>query len=223
VHVAFWVSAAAWVSVAYIITNAAYWPSDRYFVVIMFSVAATVPLLSSGTRHARRMVAGGVAVFASASLVALATSAINHDSVIIHGADVTEMSRIETLVHHDHLRVGYAGYWNAASLSWSSDGQLHVYPLLGNDVHAAPMYLERVAAWYRPRPHTPTYLILSPNDFLPDRLPSSLPRPAHTVHLGNITVDIWPYDIAAYFSQSPIPIPGITTPSLQQARRTQTG
>jgi hypothetical protein len=108
-------------------------------------------------------------------------------------------SRIEALVRAQHLTVGYAGYWDAASIDWSSHNRLHVYPLTDRFGPTEPMYLARVDAWYRPRRHTPTYLLLAPGDSnLVDRLPSDLPRPQREFQVGPVTMAVYPYDLAAY-------------------------
>jgi hypothetical protein len=144
------------------------------------------------------MVATGATIFIVASIVSLAARDVL-GVIDFRGADVPLAARIESLVRSEHLGVGYAGYWNAASLDWSSHERLRVYPLTDKFGHTEPMYLARVDAWYRPRRHTASYLVLAPGDFdLADKLPSDLPSPARQVQLGAVTVAIYPYDIAAY-------------------------
>ncbi|MGH3261397.1 MAG: hypothetical protein ACRDNS_05310, partial [Trebonia sp.] len=118
-------------------------------------------------------------------------------------ADVAQLPAIERLVSAHHLRIGYAGYWDAASLTWSSDGRLHVHPLIETRGHTEPSPLARAAAWYRPRPATPSYLVLAPHDDdFPDSLPADLPAPPRTFRLGQVTVEVYPYDIARFLHGS---------------------
>ena len=116
--------------------------------------------------------------------------------------DVSQAARIEALVRAQHLAVGYAGYWGAQGLDWTSHGRLRVYPVFDWLGPVKPMYLARAAAWYRPRPHTASYLLLSPDDpTLVDRLPPDLPRRMHEVRIGSVTMAIYPYDLASHFDR----------------------
>jgi hypothetical protein len=201
VHCAFWAASLLCAAVAYVFTIVASEPSDRYFIVAVPAVAATVPLLLTG-RRASWLIAAGATVFVTASIVSLAADGGRYP--VYRGSAVGQTGRIEALVRSLHVRLGYAGYWNAASLQWSSRERLTVHPLI--DVRGstqAASGVAEVAAWYRPHPHTPSYLILAPgDDNLPDRLPADLPRPQHEYRLGQITVAIYPDDLARYLHHS---------------------
>jgi hypothetical protein len=218
VHAAYWCTSAICAVLAYVFTNAAYEPSDRYIFIVVVAVAATAPLLSSRGLKAQWRLAGAASIYLAAGMTAFAAGAMHTPAVIITGSSVPEASRITAVVRRDHLSIGYAGYWNASSLEWSSDERLHVYPLLGTAKRAAPMFSMRVASWYAPHPATPTYLVLAPGDpTLPDETPTWLPRPQQIIHLDRVTLEIWPYDIAAYLAPSEIPVPGEAAPSLREA------
>jgi hypothetical protein len=196
-HIMFWAGSLICAAAGYVVTTVADYPTDRYFMVAVPAVAATAPLLGAG-RRGRPIVAAGATVFIAASIVSLGAGDVR-GVIAFQGADVPLAARIETLVRSEHLGVGYAGYWNAASLDWSSHERLHVYPLTDRFGHTEPMYLGRADAWYRPRPRTSSYLLLAPGDFdLADRLPPDLPPPARQIRLGAVTMAIYPYDIAAY-------------------------
>ena len=208
VHASFWCAAAICATVAFVVTNAAYEPSDRYFFVVVPAVAATVPLLLERGRR-RVAVPAAAAVYIAAGLAAFASGAMHTPGVIITSRATVDTGRIERIVARDHLTVGYAGYWNAAALEWSSGERLHLAPLLGTPRSAAPMFSMRVTSWYRPRAGVASYLVLAPGDpTLPDRLPASLPAPARSIRVGQATIDIWPHDIAADLGRSRIPLAG---------------
>ncbi|MGH2876042.1 MAG: hypothetical protein ACRDLV_07320, partial [Solirubrobacteraceae bacterium] len=136
-------------------------------------------------------------VLACAGLVALAAG--DPAAEVYRGADVAQLAKIERLVGRLHLRVGYAGYWDAASLQWSSGERLQVHPLIEAGGRTEPSPLARAASWYVPRAATPSYLVLAPHDDdFPDRLPADLSAPARTYRLGEITVDVYPYDLARF-------------------------
>jgi hypothetical protein len=215
VHATYWFGSALCAVLAYVVTSAAYEPSDRYIFIVVVAVAATVPLLWRRGPRARRSLAAAATVYIAAGMAAFAAGAMHTPAVIITGTSIPESGRIAAVVRRDHLSVGYAGYWNASSLEWSSHERLHVYPLLGTANRAAPMFSMRVASWYIARRATPSYLVLAPGDpTLADTTPSWLPRPTRIVHLGQVTLEIWPYDIAAYLAPSRIPVPGVSTQRL---------
>jgi hypothetical protein len=195
-HLMFWASSLLCAAVAYVVTTVVSAPTDRYLVVAVPAVAATVPLLATGARAAW-LVSTGATIFIAASIVSLAAN--DERRLFYEGATVPEAGRIEAFVRSHHLTVGYAGYWDAANLDWVSHERLHVYPLTDRFGPTEPMYLARAQAWYRARPSTPTYLLLAPNDAdLADRVPHDLPTPSRVVRIGAISVAIYPYDIAAY-------------------------
>jgi hypothetical protein len=194
-HVLFWTGALVCAAVAYVVTTVVSSPTDRYLIVGVPALAATVPLLAAGRRSAW-LVAAGASVFITASIVSLAAD--DERLLIYQGVTVPQASRLEAFVRAQHLTVGYAGYWDAANLDWVTHGTLHVYPITNRFGPTEPMYLARVQAWYRPRPATPTYLLLAPNDAdLPDRIPPDLPAPAREARIGPVIVAIYPYDLAA--------------------------
>jgi hypothetical protein len=214
--VAFWAGALLCAAAAYVFTTVARAPSDRYIIIAVPAVAALVPLLATG-RRTRALVGLGAAVFVGAGLVALEAG----DPVIeVHrGTAVPRAAAIERLTRSLDLTVGYAGYWDAASLTWSSDGRLHVYPLMDIGGVPKPARLARADGWYAPRAATPSYLVLAPHDGnLPDRLPPQLPHPQRLARLGSVTVAVWPYDIAQFLGrlggppgrQIAQPAPGVT-------------
>jgi hypothetical protein len=136
-------------------------------------------------------------LFIAASIVALAAN--DERNLTYRGADVAEAARIEALVRSQHLSIGYAGYWDAANLDWTTHEHLRVYPLTDGFGPPEPMFLARVGAWYQPRAHTSSYLLLAPGDAdFADRLPRDFPSPQREFHIGPVTIAVYPYDIASY-------------------------
>jgi hypothetical protein len=196
-HSLFWATSLACAAAAYVVTTFASYPqTERYFLVAIPAVAATAPLLAHRFA-ARAAVAAGACVVMAASLVSLLAG--DERAVIFQGPDTPQAAQIQALVRSQRLGVGYAGYWDAASADWITHERLNIYPLTDRFGPVEPMYQNRVAAWYAPRAHTPSYLVLAPgDDNLADAIPPSLPRPAREVHLGPVTVAIYPDDIAKY-------------------------
>ena len=71
------------------------------------------------------------------------------------------------------MRYGYAGYWDASSLTWESRDAVVVRPLLqctNPDPHGAsvcPFLLMRTASWYRPV-HRQSFLLVDPDNVVRD-------------------------------------------------------
>ena len=197
-HTCFWAGSLVCVSLAYVLTTVAVEPSDRYLVIAIPAVAAVVPLHINRAR-VRSLIGAGAMVLALTNLVALADDL--ERTVIRQGPAVAVLGRIESVVRVERLGVGYAGYWDAAALTWSSGGRLPVYPITDVSGRTAPMFLARVSSWYQPRKRTPSYIILAPADAdLADRLPPGLPRPRREIHLGAITLAVYPNDVARYLA-----------------------
>ncbi|MFL5828775.1 MAG: hypothetical protein ACJ76X_02560 [Solirubrobacteraceae bacterium] len=193
-YLTFWATSLICAAGAYVLTTLV--PADRYFLVEIPLVAVSVSLLLDGGRRARTIAAGATIVIL-ASIVSLAAG--DNRNGTYRGVVARQAGRIEALVRAHHLSIGYAGYWDAAPLDWLSHERLHVYPLTRVFGHTEPMSIARVAAWYRPRRNTPSYLVLAPgDDVFPAEVPPDLPRPQHEYHLGQATVATYPYDIAAY-------------------------
>ena len=193
-YVLFWGASLLCAAAAYVLTTVARAPTDRYLLIVVPAVAATTPLAIRGSRTAC-LSATAASVFVATSIVALVSGDMR--SVAYDGASVPEAQRIEQYVSSDHLSVGYAGYWDAANLDWVTHGKLHIYPITNRLGWLGPM--ARVQAWYRPRPDTPSFLLLAPYDQeLPNRLPTDLPSPQRKVRIGPTTIAVYPYDIAAF-------------------------
>jgi hypothetical protein len=196
-HTLFWASSLLCAAAAYVVSTFASYPqTERYFLVAIPAVAATASLVSR-RGGARLAVAAGASLVIAASIVSLVAG--DERYVIFQGPDSSQAARIQALVRSQHLGIGYGGYWDAADLDWITHERLRVYPLTDRFGPLEPMYENRVAAWYVPRPHTPSYLLLAPgDDNLANAIPPSLPAPARELHLGSVTVAVYPYDIARY-------------------------
>jgi hypothetical protein len=196
-HTLFWASSLLCAAAAYVVSTFASYPqTERYFLVAIPAVAATASLVSR-RGGARLAVAAGASLVIAASIVSLVAG--DERYVIFQGPDSSQAARIQALVRSQHLGIGYGGYWDAADLDWITHERLRVYPLTDRFGPLEPMYENRAAAWYVPRPHTPSYLLLAPgDDNLANAIPPSLPAPARELHLGSVTVAVYPYDIARY-------------------------
>lgn len=221
-HLLFWALSLLCACSAYVVTTMASYPqTERYFAVAVPAVAATAPLLAGRPAGILATSAASL-VFITAAIVALADG--DAQAVVYQGADTGEVGAIEAAVRAQRLSVGYAGYWDAASVDWISHERLKVYPVTDRFGGIEPMYENRLASWYVPRPHTRTFLLLAPDDNgLAQALPAPLRTPQLVMRIGPVTLATYPFDAAAYF-RAPTPYRFASAPATggpTNARRRQ--
>lgn len=196
-HIIYWASSAVAVCLVFWLT-AETGTSDAhesYYGTVIFSIAAVIPLLIANRLVVRRLVIAGASIFFIASLVGLTRDyTVFRPSVESYEAAIVRIARAHGATY------GYAGYWNASSLTWSSDNRVTVRPLMACEnpvgVGACPFYMERVPSWYIPKERKTFLLVDSTESWLPS-LPAGFGRPVAGYAFGPIKMYIYPYDIAS--------------------------
>ena len=154
---------------------------------------------------AARAGALALAVFAVGSIVGIIQSGI----VGVPKPLAAYAGSIVSIARSDHARYGYAGYWDASSLTWESRDAVVVRPLLqctNPDPHGAsvcPFLLMRTASWYRPV-HRRSFLLVDPDNVFVTSLPANLGRPLAVHPIGPLTMYVYPYDIASKLGPYPV-------------------
>src|SRR5439155_24585897 len=99
---------------------------------------------------------------------------------------------------------GYAGYWDAANLTWQSRRRLVVSPVTRCDLPREPRLCAfrffTVRSWYDPRPG-PSFLIVDPETAFVTQAPPIVRTAAKSFHLGPLTVYVFDYDLARHIHQ----------------------
>ena len=205
-HVGFWFSSVVVVCGAFLFTTA---PSggpalkhESYYLTAIFSVAAIVPLLVRPHHLARLLVPVGLAIFATGSIIGL-----KRDYLQVMKPPVARYaSAIVHLAEANRVTVGYAGYWDASSLTWNSRDHVLVRPLeqcpnpRGADV--CPFFLMRTPSWYVPKERH-TFLLVDPSEAFVTSLPRGLGRPIASYEVGTIGMYVYAYDIASRLGPAP--------------------
>jgi hypothetical protein len=139
----------------------------------------------------------GASVIFAGSLVGLTSHVLDgaFDPPISHyGSAVARVAREHGVTD------GYAGYWDATSLTWSSHERVTVRPLLECQnpagANICPFFLDRVPSWYVPRKRR-TFLLVDPGSLYVVALPAGLGQPIASVPIGPLSMYIYPYDIAS--------------------------
>jgi hypothetical protein len=205
-HTIYWVASGATVCGAYWLASESSVGEihESYFASVVLSVAAIIPLLLSRGSVARWLILAGASVFFAAGVAGLLSNYAE-----LPGA--TQAARYEPevmrLAKANHVSVGYAGYSEASSYTWYTDGRLTIRPVescnfIEGQQGICPFALERVPSWYIPHQRHTFLLVDSAEGWL-STLPPGLGNPLATYSFGTVTMLIYPYDIAAHLG--PIP------------------
>jgi hypothetical protein len=195
----FWCSSAVLLTVAFLISatpvdiNA-----DRYLVGLVYAAAAVIPVIAVARPVTEKLAVAGVSLFALAAVISMANGTYtSNPGVNLSDGEVNSVIR---LAEQNDLTVGYAGYWDAAPITWASHTRLQVYPVLTCGGHLCPFYLHYISSWYQTKPGIRSFLLTDTGlPFVPAPTPD-LGAPSAIYHAGTITMYVYPYDIASRIS-----------------------
>jgi hypothetical protein len=195
----FWGSSAVLLSVGFIVSAV---PvdiySDRYLVGLIYAAAALVPLLAGGSIPRRLAIAAGTVVFAFSGLVALWQGQVTANIGNFPSDSVS--GQIAQVARREHLQIGYAGYWDAAPITWATHLQVHVYPVQACGAGLCPFSIHYISSWYAPHPGIHTFLISDPTQPVAAPPVAALGKPIAVHQIGELTMYVYPYDIASRLS-----------------------
>ncbi len=195
----FWGSSLVLLSVAFIFSSL---PEDlgssRYLVGALYATAALVPLLGGRSSLARAAVTAAVTLYAFTGWLALAQHRL------IDGAPASPSDQlagaVAKIAGEEHLSVGYAGYWDAAPITWATHLRVKVFPVddCDGNLHLCAFELHLITSWYKPRPGAKTFLLSDPAfPSVPSTPTPDLGKPIAVHQIGSVTMYVYPYDIAA--------------------------
>jgi hypothetical protein len=202
-HVVYWVSAAVCACGAFWLAAETGGGTDlheSYYAIVIFSVAAVIPLLLASGARARLLVAAGASVFFLASLVGLTDNYTNISPWIANAAPgVIRVARA------NHVTVGYGG-WGESSLTWNTHGRVTLRPVMvcqnPNGPDICPFYQGVVPSWYVPESRH-TFMLVDSEEPWISSLPQGLGKPLASYRLGAMSMYIYPYDIASRLGPPP--------------------
>ena len=227
-YIFFWAATMAIVPLAAIASDENVVAGGRWVLPMLFAAAATVPLLARSAT-ARYLVIAGVSIYAllgvlnidmrgespqrtRAAAVAPVGFDVGDSLETSAGRVAIQANELISIAEKEDAHVGYAGYWEAASSSWSTKLRVKVFPVDYNCEWAAdgvpcPHQFFVHAGWYAPRPDIRTFLIGpkpgdadAPEDADSYEPSPALGRPLATHRLSNgLRLYVYPYDIASRF------------------------
>ena len=152
----FWCSSAILLTLAFLFSAA---PvdigADRYLVGLLYAAAAVVPAAAAGHRRTEAAVLAGTCVFALGGIVSLANGATSRGRAF-HPPPVTAAKRSRSRGSPaPSPRVGYAGYWESAPITWATDFRVDVFPVsvCNGGANLCRFDLHFISSWYGPSAH----------------------------------------------------------------------
>jgi hypothetical protein len=192
----FWASSAVLLSVSFVFSsNPIDINSDRYLIGVIYAGAALVPLMAGRRVLARAAVTVGAALFALSGLVSL----IDNQEIAPTAGSYGLYNQVVRIARREHLQVGYADYWDAAPIMWSTHFGVRAYPVQDCDPNMCWSYLHEMTSWYKPRAGVRTFLIANSTQPVPAAPVANLGKASATYQIGPMTMYVYPYDIASHF------------------------
>jgi hypothetical protein len=170
--------------------------SSRYVLAGYVAIAALIPLLSMRGLGWRLAVTAGVCVFAFSSIYQLARQPFTPGNTFPTPGQSNLLLRF---AQDNNVQYGYAGYWDAADLTWLTHFKLKLYPVVSGCGPAGlcPQPNVQIDTWYRPRPGSRSMLVADSSQPGVSAINPQLGKPLKTAEIGNLTVAIYPFDIAS--------------------------
>ncbi len=209
VHIIYWTGSAAATCVGFALSTRTEYVHESYYATLIFSVAAVIVVVTRSRSAARWLVSVGASVFFAASLVGLTSHYMERYVLPIARSYMTipyvpaiarYQSQITAFAEANRAELGFAGYGDASSLTWSSAERILVRPVQvcanpqGADI--CPFFLARVPSWYSPSQQRTFLLVDSGESFL-SSLPQDLGRPLAAEAFGPVQMYVYRYDIAS--------------------------
>jgi hypothetical protein len=199
-HVTFWSLVGSLLAAAFVLTSV---PVDRfsarYVIAVGYAIAVLAAVAAARTGLlSRSVVALAVCVLVTGSIVGLSAHDLQENSSTYPSTVLA--GKLLEFAQATGLRRGYAGYWDAAPLTWETKKRVQIYPVgpcpTAPGICAFPF--NRISSWYVPLPRTRTFLIVDPSrpaGF--ERFLTRLGRPERSARVGRLTVFVYTYDIAS--------------------------
>ena len=201
-HIIYWVSSAIAACGAFVLGTFVDANHEAFYVTVTFSVAAVIPLCVN-SRGARWLSPVGLAIFFTASLLGLTSDSIVDLAPLAHyEAYVLKVARAYDAT------TGYAGYWDASSLTWSSGERVAARPVFACEnpggADLCVFSQETVPSWYAPSRRR-TFLLVDAGEPYLRFLPIGLGRPLKAYSFGPMRMYVYSYDIASRLGPSTAP------------------
>ena len=192
----FWGSSAILLSAGFVVSSIPVdIESSRYLIGLIYAAAALVPLLGAPGTLRRGAVSAGAAVFAFTGLLSLAHGTVSANTGNFPSTGVS--AQVARIARREHLTVGYAGYWDAAPITWATGLAVKVYPVQQCGAQLCQFNIHYISSWYLARPGVRTFLIEDPTQPVAAPPVAALGKPSAIYHIDELTMYVYPYNIAS--------------------------
>lgn len=192
----FWGSSLIFLSLAFVVSSV---PveiyDDRYLVGLIYAAAALLPLAATHSYRRQAAVVAGTSVFAFTGLLGLLEGRATENTA--HWPAGHLDGQVMAIARREHLSIGYAGYWDAATITWGTHLAVKVFPLATCGNQYCLFYEHYISSWYTPRPGIRTFLLADSAVALSTPYLPQLGKPSAVYSIGQLTMYVFPYDIAS--------------------------
>jgi hypothetical protein len=212
-YLSFWISSALVVSAAFVFSTV---PVDienkRYVVTVAYAMVAVVAVAAASRTWARVVVTAGCCAIAAASALAMHDRDIQRS--MVKQPNGTVAAQLVRWARSQDLVYGYAGYWDAAPLTWQMHAGAQIFPVsacYGNR-YVCPFNLSGISTWYRPRVGVRTFFVVDALQAAVNGIAgpmASLGKPVAVKRIQELTAYVYPYDIASRFRPNPSQCTGV--------------
>jgi hypothetical protein len=193
---AFWGLSLVFLSLAFMVSSIPVeLDDDRYLVGLVYAAAALLPLSANGSAMRQAAIVAGTSVFAFSGVVGLVEGHAIENPVQWPAGYLD--GQVAKIAHREHLTIGYAGYWDAATITWGTDYAVDVFPLQPCGAQYCAFYEHDISSWYTARPGIRTFLLADSVAPLATGYIPSLGKPVAIHQIGQLTMYVFPYDIAS--------------------------
>jgi hypothetical protein len=199
----FWCSSAVLLSAGFVLSG---YPGDlasyRYLLGLIYAAAAVIPLVAARRPLWQGAVLAGTCIFALAGVIGMAQKRAAH--IPEQAPEPRVIPAVQRIAAREHLRIGYAGYWDAAPITWGAHYRIQLYPVSVCDrgAHLCRFDLHYISSWYTPRIGIRSFLLTDTRTRLLVRPTPDLGRPDAVYHIGQATMYVYPYDVASRLSHA---------------------
>jgi hypothetical protein len=198
VHTAFWITALGAGLLVFLIGSPNPWTTDgRYLLGPYVAIAALLPLLLERGLGWRLLVSAGASLFVFSALYQF-NNGVREIAVGYQPASTARA--VAAFARREHVAVAYGQYWNSLDLTWESDFKVRVYPVQRCNHHRLGLCTFdeiSISGWDRPHGNVRSMLVVSPSQRTVRPRMSQFGPPAAIGHAGDLTLYVYPYDIAA--------------------------
>jgi hypothetical protein len=176
--------------------------ADRYLVGLVYAAAALIPVLAAGRQATEAAAVLGTCVFALGGITSMLEGVNTRNTSRFPSTGLAHQIAAVAAAHH--LKYGYAGYWDAAPITWATQLRVQISPVSVCDQGArlCPFDLHYISSWYTPHPGAGSFLLVDPAQPLVRGPTPDLGPVTAVYHVGRISMFVYPYDLATKLSPS---------------------